>query len=234
MWGRATGRRRKNRDDGEEAAKAAHRQAVLTEALRAADAAHVVRGEIFDRLNEARAALEGLLDRGDGLPALSIREAIETGRAVWDGHAATTAFYAEARSSYPDIDAGHASSRQLAGVVRSLEKYARESDKAVKSLEDLLENYQDLYRTLLTLGSTLAPIRARTHAALTAATRDLAWAPPATPGRYALEARLHALADHLHALDAGRVAVDNVHETPDLYRETEAAIAAIRDEVPRL
>ncbi|WP_372408346.1 hypothetical protein [Streptomyces luteireticuli] len=223
MWGR------QDKKDGDGLPDA------IREQLREADALHVALGIAFDRYTEVRAAVEEMLDRGDGLPAKPERD-------FFDGHSgmreaftemATTYVNARGDYSYFNLVTGN-TPEPLPVLHKDLSSLIKSSKRTLKNLERLARRVERRHKRLLDLHSTLEPIRARIHVALTAAAHELAWVHPMTSGRYTLETRLNAAADELRELDAGIVVFLPAMVIPDRYRDVEGTIAKVREELLRM
>ncbi|MFF4409082.1 hypothetical protein ACFY2W_32140 [Streptomyces sp. NPDC001262] len=228
MWGR----RRAQRAQEYEAAVAEARTD-LAEVLRIADETHAGIADVFDRLRDAYAMIEELLDQGDGLPAKSARAQLACHREAWDEIEEGMASFVEARRAWhghrPDADL-----LELTEAAGHFADYVSSCAETMEEMAGLMISFHDLYRNMLELRDKLAPIRDRAHAAVAAAANELAWAGPTAQGKFALEVRLHTVGDRLRELDSGRVELEPGRKVTDWYRDVEAEIAEIREAVLRL
>ncbi|MEX2985348.1 hypothetical protein [Streptomyces sp. C36] len=184
--------------------------------------------ETFETLTDMRAAVEELLDEGAGLPARSIRARLPDVEDLRRDARDRSAEYEKVRVSWRE-GADEADFESLTPAAEYLTEYISSCVPTMERLNELINGLGDLYATLAELLRTLTPIRERAHAALSAAAGELAWAGPATQGKFALEVRLNAIGDRLRALDAGVVDLEPDREVADRYYEVEAAIAEIRE-----
>lgn len=226
MWGR---RRAQRAYDG----MLAEAHEALSSLLEVADETYGLLQDAYEDLRAAHGRIEDLLDRGDGLPAKSVRAELSGAERLWYDHERLVTGYEEIRAPWHD-GVEHADIDEVNTAAETFSVYLEETIPLIKDVASLGDSFETLRQNLLGLHDKLAPIQQRTHAAFAAASAELAWAGPEAHGRFALEARLHSLGDRLHELDAGRVELQPGRTVTDWYREVEAGIAEIRDATVRL
>ncbi|MBZ4320605.1 hypothetical protein [Streptomyces huiliensis] len=211
----------------------------LSDAERRLAAAMAAAEEVRRRLAEAAERIDGLhrallavCGHGDGMPTSSTREALAEVPGTLESCRGLFADYLQVRDewTHPAVsDPDH-----VDRAAYYFESWAEQADEPANQLEELLAALTEVRTKLQELQIALPPVRARTHAAVTAARNDLLWARSSFPGRFALEARLNALADRLRELDAGRVEInDDEDDVTDWYREVETGAAEVRDALSR-
>ncbi|EME97995.1 hypothetical protein J7W19_13945 [Streptomyces mobaraensis NBRC 13819 = DSM 40847] len=204
----------------------------LAAAMEAAAEAHRRLEAPADRVDGLYRAIQGACGHGDGMPRSSTREALADVPETLESCRHLLASYAEIRGEWthaevPDPDAIDRAAHLFAS-------WAEQTDEAAAHLEELLAALTEVRANLDELRIALPPVRARAHAAVTAARDDLLWARSPVPGRFALEARLNALGDRLRELDAGRVElVEDGDDVTEWYREVETGAAEVRDALSR-
>ncbi|MFF7685414.1 hypothetical protein ACFZB6_04585 [Streptomyces syringium] len=222
MWGR-----RRNA----EARLLADAGETLAYVMQVAEDAHGLLRAARVRLEEAHNQVAATLGFGGGLPVNTVRAQLAQGQATWDSMDSMIATYEGMRASWCDVEG--ADFEAIKSAAEFFTEYSQSCASTVPNLEGATESLLGLRNKLLELRVKVAPIRERAHAAMAAATNELVWSGPAAQGRFALEARLNAVGDRLHALDAGQIEVDPDRKVTDWYHDVETEIAEIRDAVPR-
>ncbi|MGI5338626.1 hypothetical protein ACQEVS_15065 [Streptomyces sp. CA-181903] len=204
----------------------------LADAMEAAAEAHRRLAAPADRIDGLYRAIQGTCGHGDGIPTSSTREALADVPGTLESCRHVLASYAEIRGEWTHTEVPDPDDADRAADLFT--SWAEQTDEAAAQLEELLAALTEVRANLDELRIALPPVRARAHAAVTAARDDLLWARSPLPGRFALEARLNALGDRLRELDAGRVElVGDGDEVTDWYREVERSAAEIRDTLSR-
>ncbi|KNB50113.1 hypothetical protein [Streptomyces caatingaensis] len=202
----------------------------LAELIRRADRAHVTVGYRMDELLEARRLFEDVLD-APGMPRKAVREPLNDLTAVQDHHHQATAEYGQMRAPWDDAALAGSDLDTLTAGVKQFKRYLKDNASALKSLETLLRSLQETRSTMEDLRSRITLVRDRVLASFTAAEQELAWSNPMDPRHRPLAVRLHALGDALAALEAGRTELNRVRHIPDRYRDIDAKVMHLRDEI---
>ncbi|MEV6775207.1 hypothetical protein [Streptomyces syringium] len=203
----------------------------LAYVMQVAEDAHGLLRDARVRLEDAHDQVAATLGFGDGLPVNTVRAQLAQGQATWDSVDSTLATYEDMRASWCDFE--DADFESIKAAAEFFTEYSQSCASTVPNLEGATESLLGLRNKLLELRIKVAPIRERAHTAFAAAYAELSQA-GAVQGRFALEARLNAIGDHLRALDAGSIEVDPDRKVTDWYRDVETEIAEIRDAVVRL
>lgn len=202
----------------------------LAYVMQVAEDAHGLLRDARTRLEDAHDQVAATLGFGDGLPVNTVRAQLAQGQATWDSVDSMIATYEDMRASW--CDAEDADFDAIKAAAEFFTEYSQSCAATVPELEGATESLLGLRNKLLELRAKVAPIRDRAHTAFAAAYSELSQA-GAAQGRFALEARLNAIGDHLRALDAGSVEVDPDRKVTDWYRDVETEIAEIRDGISR-
>ncbi|WP_329119809.1 hypothetical protein [Streptomyces sp. NBC_01465] len=201
----------------------------IAETIVAADGCYTALSELKDILeNELRAA-EALLDQGDGLPSDAVREQTTSGWSTLRDLESHFDDFQNLRDRI--ITVGSKNPEAVADDLELLVETADGMAEVSENIAGLAESVQGMRIKLERVREDLVPIRERIHTAYDSTLKSLAAAPPSAAGRFALEARLGAFGDRLRALDEGRVTPTAERKVTDHYRDAEADLAALREEL---
>ncbi|MGK5640178.1 hypothetical protein ACSNOK_17970 [Streptomyces sp. URMC 126] len=204
----------------------------LAVAMEAAAEAHRRLAGTYERMDGLCRAVRAACGHGDGMPTSSLLTVVGNTRGALESFEDFIATYLETRDEWTHTEVSDPDAAHHAAQV--FELWAERAEELADQTEEPMANLEGVHTGVQELRIALPAVRARAHAALTAARNDLLWARSSFPGRFALEARLNALGDRLRELDAGRVELnENDGEVTDWYREVETGAAEVRDALSR-
>ncbi|MEV0260895.1 hypothetical protein AB0I49_06045 [Streptomyces sp. NPDC050617] len=231
MWGRKRPEQRPEETYDEMLAEG---RAAFADLMHMADETHELAGRTFGMLDEMRRETEELLSGDRALPTAAARAQFAEHERLWESLLADMSAYEERRRRWADEeDIESADFDELSPDHEYFADYIHSRVPIMERLNKLIGELGELQASLAVLREQVAPIRERSHAAMEAATTEIAWAGLTGQSSYALQARLNAVGDRLRELDAGVGETGLPRSIPDQYRDAEREIAEIRDSIPR-